>query len=328
MKDNMIGYRKANAKDVGPALDLAYRVFMAYTAPDYAPQAAVNFKKDCIDNRANAAGLVSGEYPMFIASDGKSIVGMAAGRDHGEILMLFVDGAYHRRGIAAVLTNNLVSELKMRWQDRIILDSSPRALPFYLKYGFRQTGEQKDNYGCIVTPMEYFPGEIWDVLDRDGNKTGRYTERGRKLTAGDYHLVVNVWKHNGRGEWLIDLRSPDRGTIADGKWETTGGSAIAGEDSLAAALRETREELGIELDPARGTMFRRIDHREHNGHTWFQDVWVFETDLTVDDIRFQKSETCAAMWATADKIRAMIKSGEFLDKRFYPYFEEMTAAYT
>ena len=39
------------------------------------------------------------------------------------------------------------------------------------------------------------------------------------------------------------------------KWETTGGSALAGDDSLTAALRETKEELGIDLDPQKGVLF-------------------------------------------------------------------------
>lgn len=34
-------------------------------------------------------------------------------------------------------------------------------------------------------------------------------------------------------------------------WETTGGSAVAGDDSLTAALRETKEELGIDLAESR-----------------------------------------------------------------------------
>ena len=62
------------------------------------------------------------------------------------------------------------------------------------------------------------------------------------MANGDYHIIVHVWKRNGKGEWLIDKRA-DRGSDIDGFWETTGGAAIAGDDSLAAALRETKEEM-------------------------------------------------------------------------------------
>jgi hypothetical protein len=47
---------------------------------------------------------------------------------------------------------------------------------------------------------------FFDVIDEYGNKTGRYAERGRKMVAGDCRLVVQMWKHNDSGEWLIDKR--------------------------------------------------------------------------------------------------------------------------
>ncbi|MCL2501248.1 MAG: NUDIX domain-containing protein [Defluviitaleaceae bacterium] len=166
--------------------------------------------------------------------------------------------------------------------------------------------------------------ELWDVLDKHGNKTGRLHERGKPLAPGDYMLIVHVWKHNGRGQWLIDKRAPRGYGHMDGKWETTGGCAIAGDDSLTAALRETKEELGITLDPGKGTFYKRIPYEN-----FFVDVWVFEHDCPIGDIVFQESETTAARWAAADEIRVMMAAGDFLVEGrqgpFYPYFDEMVA---
>ena len=64
-------------------------------------------------------------------------------------------------------------------------------------------------------------------------------------------------------------------------------------------------------------------YRGNNGHTWFQDVWIFKHDCPIEAVRFQEGETCDAMWVTADKIREMMAAGEFLSERFYPYFDEM-----
>jgi 8-oxo-dGTP pyrophosphatase MutT (NUDIX family) len=219
--------------------------------------------------------------------------------------------------------SRIVCDLKLLGFNRLTLEASPYGLPFYLHFGYKPTDTEQRMNGFIFTPMAYEPNEIWDVLDENGNKTGRYAERGRKMATGDYHLVVQVWKHNGKGEWLIDKRALTRGTSIDGKWETTGGSAIAGDDSLAAALRETKEELGIDLDPKKGVLFRTITQHGDDGHTWLQDVWVFEHDCSIDNVRFQESETCDAMWATTDKIRQMMAAGEFLSAWFYPYFDEM-----
>ena len=184
--------------------------------------------KDCDYNEiTRKSGLLkkyeSGERFMIIAKDGKKIVG-AIGASINENSVkppLCADSEYHNQGIATELLHRMVCELKLAGCDLIKVDSSSYALPFYKKFGFIETGLEQQHDGFVSIPMEYVPNEIWDVLDKNGNKTGRFHERGRKLTTGDYHLVVQVWKHNGRGEWLIDKRASQRGTSIDGKWETT-----------------------------------------------------------------------------------------------------------
>lgn len=96
--------------------------------------------------------------------------------------------------------------------------------------------------------------EFWDIVDEHGNKTGNLHERGKPMQKGEYHLSISIWIFNSKGEFLISKRTPTQ--IAPNMWETTGGSAIAGEDSRAAALRETSEELGITLIPENGQLFK------------------------------------------------------------------------
>jgi 8-oxo-dGTP pyrophosphatase MutT (NUDIX family)/ribosomal protein S18 acetylase RimI-like enzyme len=327
----MIVYRKAVTSDIVPALELALRVFMEYEAPGYPPEGA-EYYRSAINAGINAPEkYMASNRMIFVAldnqiPDNEKIVGVIVSRNDSSaahISMLFVEVAYHRRGIGTELTNRVVCEFKLRGFEKITLGASPFALPFYLKYGFKATGSEELRNGIISTPMEYTPNEIWDVLDKDGNKTGRYHERGRAMAAGDYHLCVHVWKHNAKGQWLIDKRvkkSPD--DMSGGKWETTGGAAVAGDDSLTAALRETKEELGLELDPAKGLLFRRFAREGFYGHTYLMDVWVFEYDCAIEDVRYQERETCDAMWATAEQIRQLIKNNEFFSD-VELYFDEM-----
>ena len=315
--------RQASPGDVLPALNLALRVFMEFEASEYEQGAVAKFKADCVENKEYIENYTCNKHLMFIAVDNEEIVGIVNERGNGRISMLFVDGEHHRQGIATALMERIVCELKLRGIDKIVLHSSPYGVPFYKHFGFKATDSEQKIDCFTVTPMEYTPNEIWDVLDENGNKTGRYAERGRKMATGDYHLVVHVWKHNGKGEWLIDKRAPERGTSIDGKWETTGGSALAGDDSLTAALRETKEELGIDLDPQKGVLFHSTTRHGNLGHTWLQDAWVFEHNCPIEDVRFQERETCDVMWASTDKIREMMAAGEFLSEWFYPYFEEM-----
>ena len=147
--------------------------------------------------------------------------------------------------------------------------------------------------------------EMWDVLDEHRQPTGRIHPRGVPLPQGDYHLVVLVLLQNDHGEFLTTRRAPNKGY--PGMWEFTGGSALAGDDSLHAALREMREETGIELDPACG----RVVASEQWSDS-FCDVWLFRQNFDPSAVVLQEGETTAAMVTSREKIMRMEREGKFI----------------
>ena len=162
--------------------------------------------------------------------------------------------------------------------------------------------------------------EFWDIYDINRNKTGRFHERGTQMNAGDYHLVVNVWIMNSKGEFLISKRASE---AANGMWQTTGGAAVAGDDSLTTALKETHEELGISLDEKNGQVIKQYDfvHLYLSGSA-ICDVWLFRQDIDISEIVYQPNETSDAMWASSEKIKQMIKEKTFMTE-WYPYLDEL-----
>ncbi|MDR0914946.1 MAG: NUDIX domain-containing protein [Oscillospiraceae bacterium] len=169
--------------------------------------------------------------------------------------------------------------------------------------------------------------EIWDVRDSFGNATGRYATRGTAFPPDGYHLVVHVWKYNSHGEWLIDKRAPRATDRVQGMWETTGGSAQSGEDSIKAALRESKEELGLRLAKDKGEHFKRYNAPMEGGGTCIHDVWVFKCDCSETGLKLDSSEVAEAKWADAETIRQLILNGEFWDVE-YECFEKMIEMYT
>lgn len=83
--------------------------------------------------------------------------------------------------------------------------------------------------------------EYWDLLDENREPLGMLHRRGDALPAGARHLCVEIITVcNGR--ILTTLRHPQKHN--GGYWEVTTGSALAGEDSRTAAVRELYEETG------------------------------------------------------------------------------------
>ncbi|MBE6959270.1 MAG: NUDIX domain-containing protein [Ruminococcaceae bacterium] len=142
--------------------------------------------------------------------------------------------------------------------------------------------------------------ELWDVLDENRQPTGRLHRRGETLPDGDYHLTVHVWTRRRDGKFLLTKRSANKTFPL--MWETTAGSAVAGDDSLSAALREVREETGLILKPENGRLI--LTHKSR--HT-FADIWLFEQEFSLADVVLQDGETCDAKLATKEEILQMDK---------------------
>ena len=151
--------------------------------------------------------------------------------------------------------------------------------------------------------------ELWEVLDENGNPTGRLHERGKSMKAGEYHLVVYVWIENDKGEYLISQRSPNK--TFPHIWECTGGNAVAGDDSLKTAIKETSEELGIILEPQNGRMVKHQIRGCSACNDCLGDVWLFRQTADIKTVTLDPNETSGAMWASRDKINRMIDEGSF-----------------
>ena len=148
------------------------------------------------------------------------------------------------------------------------------------------------------------PDELWDIYDEAGNRTGRVQRRGDPFAEGDRHLCVHVWIRDAAGRYLLTKRAP--GKAMAGLWECTGGSALLGEDSLDAALREAREETGLVLDPGKAELLFRF-----SGDHFHCDVWRFRQDFDLSDIVLEPSETCDFQLADAETIRLLNETGQF-----------------
>lgn len=85
--------------------------------------------------------------------------------------------------------------------------------------------------------------EYWSLYDSNMIKRVEKHKSTDVIPKGLYHLSVEVWPFDGQ-RFFLTKRSATKKRYP-GFWECTGGSALAGESFVAAAVREVREELGI-----------------------------------------------------------------------------------
>lgn len=159
------------------------------------------------------------------------------------------------------------------------------------------------------------PDELWDVYDEHRRRTGRLQRRGDPVAPGDFHLVVHCWLQDPEGRWLLTRRAPTKGYPL--LWECTGGSALAGEDSLTAAAREVREETGLAARAECAVLGHTIQRDNH-----FLDLWRIRQDWDLNELRLQPGETVDAKWVRFSELLTMRQSGELVP---YDYWDELLA---
>ena len=147
--------------------------------------------------------------------------------------------------------------------------------------------------------------EMWDLYNEKREKIGKILPRGVLVPKGLYHLTVSAWIVNGQGRYLLSQRHPQKTYPLC--WECTGGSVLAGEDSLSGAVREVKEELGIILNPFKAEM---IYHTKREDIQEFYDVWLFHADVDISEITMQETEVVGVQWVNRDALFNMLYSGK------------------
>ena len=164
--------------------------------------------------------------------------------------------------------------------------------------------------------------EKWDLYDKHFNVVGEHI-RGEEMPDGCYHLVVHIWIKNKNGQYLISQRSASRPNNPL-KWECQGGSVLKGEDSLHGALREVKEEVGIDLLPENGkVVFSKIRHVIRGvKFNDMMDVWLFDYDGDADLQKATTPEVAQTKWLYPDEIKELDKQNELVPTLKY-FFDEI-----
>jgi len=143
------------------------------------------------------------------------------------------------------------------------------------------------------------------VYSEAGTPTGRIVARGTRLRQGEYYLVVHVWIKNETGRYLVQKRAPNRES-EPGIWATTAGYVQAGEESVAGAIREAGEELGITLSSTQLRHFARLKTGNR-----VEDIWLAEVTNYAVGVPTIGPEVSDYKWVSKAELDSLANRGEF-----------------
>ncbi len=231
-----------------------------------------------------------------------------------EIERVYVDKEHQGKGLGRRMLGYAESTAQRRGHSAVWLgvwEKNHRAIAFYRKRGYAEAGRHPYRMGQELQNDLIFrktiagaPGarqppvseEMLAVFDKDGRKIG-LKPRSAVHRDGDWHMLAFVWAARrlpgGRSSFLLQIRGrPDdrfRGHVD----APAGGHVVEGEDALQSAVRECREEMGLDLsgDDLLYLGRRQVETTPMDCQRTFQHHYLCRRPLTLADVRLTEEVT-------------------------------------
>ena len=163
--------------------------------------------------------------------------------------------------------------------------------------------------------------ELWQLYDESGSAlSGQGATWEDVLGKGLLHGASHVWVwrvNDGQPEVLLQQRAAQKNTWPNRLDISAAGHIDLGEDPLAAAIRETKEEIGIEVDSSQLQEIARVKAylTADSGAIENEFQWLYLLELPQEqDFNLQKSEVKALVWKSLEDFEA-----EYETDRYVPH---------
>ena len=162
--------------------------------------------------------------------------------------------------------------------------------------------------------------EMFDVVDENGIPTGEVIDRKTAHDKGIRHRTAHVWivrKTDTGVQVLLQKRSANKDSFP-GQYDTSSAGHIpAGDEPLDSALRELKEELGIDASPGqlKPAGFFYVNYEEEFHGKMFRDneyanVFVYEGEVDASRLMLQEEEVERVDWFDVEELDRGIKTDD------------------
>lgn len=164
--------------------------------------------------------------------------------------------------------------------------------------------------------------ELLDVLDENGNPTGKSKTKEEIYRDGNWHRSVHIWIINDDQEILVQKRNPMKKTFPNLWAISSAGHVLAGETSIESGLRELKEELDVDADADELEYLftiKRVQPYRGSYIRVFDDVFLLKRNIDVNKTKLQVEELTDIKYVYYEYLEMIFKSG---DTSYVPYTEE------
>lgn len=154
--------------------------------------------------------------------------------------------------------------------------------------------------------------EYFDLLDENGNKTGKTKLRTEVHRDGDWHKAVHIWIINNNGDILLQRRCATKDSNPNMLDISSAGHLSAGDDSLSGAIRELKEELNLDIIKEELQFIKTLKRSSKYTSTFinneFDDLYILRTNKSIDDMKFQEDEISEIFFVPYKQFKEMVNN--------------------
>ena len=171
--------------------------------------------------------------------------------------------------------------------------------------------ESVDSGGTSAKSAAHAPEQM-DIYDINQKPLGYTKPRGEFLKEHEYVLYSLVILQNAEGKFLITRRTSTKGW-APGSWEVQGGGVRAGESCAAGAVREVREEVGLDVSDALGKPIYKYENTDApRGDNYIVNIYHAHLNFSESEVKICEREATEFKLAEWEDVCEIDKQGKFL----------------
>lgn len=147
--------------------------------------------------------------------------------------------------------------------------------------------------------------ELLDLVDKEDHVIDSVMRSVTSNPHKGYLRASELFIQNDKGQLWIPRRHPAKRIAPNGLDYSMGGHVGSGETYEEALVRETKEELNLDLDPKRLSLIKKFEPTKEL--RYFRKVYLYKSNESPD---YNPNDFTEYYWLTPQQLAAKINGGE------------------